>query len=104
MFSEQPIEEERIREWLAANGGKADYCAVKMDTGALENPEWLLKAHGAELLTDLFRHFSDNQEEYRKRSHSLWSHSLWITEWLIENDPGAFTDLIDFLSELLPKD
>ncbi len=98
-FSETAITEALVRGWLLENGDKNEYCAENLGISDLVNPNWLEKVHGAKLLAHLFKDLSEEKEEFRKRSHSLQ-----LTEWLIENDPDCLKELVDFLSELLPQE
>ncbi len=97
-FQENPVTENVVRDWLLAHGGKKMYCGRNMKTGDLDNPEWLASVHGAKLLARLFSELSEHKEEYRKRSHSVW-----LTNWLLENEPGCFDELGKFLSNLIPR-
>ena len=97
-FQENPVTENVVRDWLLAHGGKKMYCGRNMKTGDLDNLEWLASVHGAKLLARLFSELSEHKEEYRKRSHSVW-----LTDWLLENDPGAFSELAELLLGLLPE-
>jgi AAA15 family ATPase/GTPase len=98
-FTESPVEESAVHEWLTANGGNKRYCGSTTNNNDLGNVEWLTKVHGAMLLSNLVKDLSANKEEYRKRSHSVW-----LTEWLLENQAEAFSELRDFLDDVLTDD
>ena len=56
---------------------------------------WQSEIHAAKLLADIFLHFSDKKLLYRKTTHSVE-----LTDWLIENKPSMFDELKSLLENL----
>ena len=94
------ISESDIEEWIRSNGMKPEYFASKFvleDGGdVIRSNAWLSCVHGAKLLKDLFRDLPESPEEYRKTSHSVA-----ITEWLIQNDPTFLAPLAELIEKTL---
>ena len=64
----------------------------------LTDDYWLKKVHAACLLEALFRHFSDGKVIYRKTTHSVK-----LTEWIVENKPEQLQDIADLLKDILKR-
>lgn len=83
----------QIESYITENYKDKKYWDKKEPTiEMLEN--WKDNIHGAKLLVDIFHHFSEGKLQYRKTTHSLK-----LTEWLIENRPSDLDDLKELLSE-----
>lgn len=54
---------------------------------------WKAQIHGAKLLEDTFRYFAKEFLPYRKTTHSVK-----LTEWIIENEPNELEELVQLLS------
>jgi hypothetical protein len=59
-------------------------------------PEWLLYIDGAKMLSDIFQEMSENRVVYDKTTHSVA-----LTDWLIQNDPEALREVANLLSALI---
>lgn len=88
-----------VEEWLGDHGSDAKYQAPSGWTGDLSDRDWLKEVRAAKLLEDLFVELSDAKEEYRKSTHSVA-----ITEWLLQHDPDHLRELADFLRNVLAGD
>lgn len=87
---------EAISDWLTKNGGKKRFFSSEKRKIDFTDETWREKVDGAQLLITLFSDFSDGKFEFRKTRDSLL-----LTEWLLENQPGAFDSLAQFLSEII---
>ena len=85
-----------VREWLESNGGNRTYFVEPVERIDVTNRSWLVNVNGAKLLKDLFASLSESREEYRKTVHSVQ-----LTEWLIENNPGALDEIKHLLASIL---
>lgn len=87
-----------IEQWIAEE--KKQWKDKKISKGEkaeeLTDDYWLKKVHAAELLEKLFRHFSDSKVLYRKTTHSIK-----LTEWIVENKPEQLQDIADLLKDIL---
>jgi hypothetical protein len=95
-FLDAPLAQHSVERWLQDHGGDSRYGAEDSWTTDLCNPDWLVGVRGALLLYDLFQGLSDASEEYRKVEHGVA-----ITEWICEHDPEQFTELADYIQDLL---
>ena len=87
---------EKVGKWIATKRKNKEYLSEKIKKQeSIENKEWYENVDGARLLEDLFRHLQGNIE-YRKTTHSIK-----LTEWLLENKPEQLKELKDFLIELI---
>lgn len=94
----EKVSEDLVLKWLKQNGGNKKYIDSFVESIDIEDDDWLKNVHGANLLKALFEEVSRNQESYQKTSHSIE-----LTNWLIENDPRAFQELEEFLSAIVKE-
>ncbi|MEG4023743.1 AAA family ATPase [Microcoleus sp. S13C4] len=102
---EQPVSGEEVRERLETHKLNKNYFPKpntqrsKDDTSKhLGNAEWIGKIDAAKVLDALFADLSEARVKFKKTSHSLM-----LTEWLLENNPEHFADLAQFLRGILDK-
>src|SRR6476469_6489800 len=102
---EQPVSGEEVRERLETHKlnknyfPKPDIQRSKDDTPKhLANAKWIDKIDAAKVLAALFAELSEARVQFKKTSHSLM-----LTEWLLENNPEHFADLAQFLRDILDK-
>ena len=94
---EQPIAGEEVREWLETHKSNKDYFPKNSTQQYLSNPQWVDEhIDAAKLLGVLFEKLSFARVEFRKTKHSVM-----LTEWLLENNPGCFDELVQFLQRIL---
>ena len=91
---------EEIREWLETNKLNKNYFSKTSTEEDLSDSQWVDKnIDAAKLLDALFATFSEARVEFRKTKHSVM-----LTEWLLENNPGCFDELVQFLQRILDAD
>ena len=96
----QSLTGQEIREWLETNKSNKDYFSKAFTEKELSNSQWVDKnIDAAKLLDALFATFSEARVEFRKTKHSVM-----LTEWLLENNPGCFDELVQFLQRILDAD
>jgi hypothetical protein len=67
--------------------------------GTLRVPDdWVRRIGAAGLLRDVFQELSGARVSYEKTTHSVA-----ITEWLIEHRPRELGEIADFLVQVLPR-
>lgn len=94
---EQPLAGNEVREWLEINKSNKDYFPKNSTQQDLSNPQWVDEhIDAAKLLGVLFEKLSFARVEFRKTKHSVM-----LTEWLLENNPGCFDELVQFLQRIL---
>ena len=88
---------EEIREWLETNKLNKNYFSKTSTEEDLSDSQWVDKnIDAAKLLDALFANFSEARVEFRKTKHSVM-----LTEWLLENNPDSFAELVQFLRGIL---
>jgi predicted ATPase len=70
------------------------FCRGTVDVPA----DWARRIDAAGLLADAFDDLSETRVSYEKTTHSVA-----LTEWLIENSPGELQEVSAFLVQLLPR-
>ena len=98
---EQSVAGEEVREWLETNKVKLkeknDFFSKDTTQQELSNPQWVdANINAAKLLDVLFAELSFARVEFRKTKHSVM-----LTEWLLENNPDSFAELVQFLQRIL---
>jgi hypothetical protein len=81
---------EQIHEFIETNKGEKKYAAQKL-TESKTRPH-LATIDAANLLKNIFSHFSEKKVEYQKTIHSVE-----LTKWLLVNDPEHLKPLIEEL-------
>jgi hypothetical protein len=89
--NDQIVTEELINDWLRKNGGEAKYYSYDWDQN-IADERWLRNVHSAKLLHDMFDELTDARFIYRKTTHSVA-----LTEWLIEHRPERLAELMEFV-------
>ncbi|HDR9147615.1 ATP-dependent nuclease [Burkholderia vietnamiensis] len=100
--SQQAISQESIIDWINKNGGERKFLTAEFDRGTSKNlhecDSWLDIVHAPKILKEIFNDVPNNPEEYRKTTHSVE-----ITEWLIENSPHHLQPIADLLATILVR-
>ena len=93
----QSLTGEEIGEWLESNKLNKNYFSKTSNEEDLSDSQWVDKnIDAAKLLDALFANFSEARVEFRKTKHSVM-----LTEWLLENNPDSFAELVQFLRGIL---
>jgi hypothetical protein len=93
----QSLTGEEIREWLESNKLNKNYFSKNSTEEELSDSQWVDEnIDAAKLLDALFANFSEARVEFRKTKHSVM-----LTEWLLENNPDCFAELVQFLQRIL---
>ena len=93
----QSLTGEKILEWLESNKLNKNYFSKNSTEKELSDSQWVDKnIDAAKLLDALFANFSEARVEFRKTKHSVM-----LTEWLLENNPDSFAELVQFLRAIL---
>ena len=94
---EHALTSEAVREGLESNKDKLkekkDCFSKDATPEELSNPQYVDKnINAAKLLDVLFAELSFARVKFRKTKHSIM-----LTEWLLENNPEQFAELVQFL-------
>jgi predicted ATPase len=96
----QPLTEEEIREWLETNKLNNNYFSKTPTEKERSNSQWVDEhIDAAKLLSALFAHFSEARVPFSKPEDPRI-----LTEWLLENNPDCFAELVQFLEHILDRD
>jgi len=98
---QQPLTSESVRESLETNKvklkEKKDFFSKDTTQQELSNPQYVdANINAAKLLDVLFSELSEARVKFRKTTHSVK-----LTEWLLENNPEHFASLAQFLRGIL---
>lgn len=100
--AQQAISPESIVDWINKNGNDRKFLTAEFDRGTAMNlhecDSWLDIVHAPKILKDIFNDVPNNPEEYRKTTHSVE-----ITDWLIENSPQYLQPIADLLAMILVR-
>jgi hypothetical protein len=87
------VTEEEVDRSLAAKREDLGYFC----RGTRQVPaDWAIVIDGAKILGDIFREISENRVVYEKTTHSVA-----LTDWLIQNNPEALREVAEMLAGLL---
>jgi predicted ATPase len=92
------ISTEAIQAWLDLNKADGKYYPRGSGRTADGRADWLQNIDGANFLSDMFQELSNNTAEFQKTTHSVR-----LTEYLLENKPEALNEVRDLLVELLTR-
>jgi len=92
---EKTITPHEISDWLNRYAIDHKYYSTRSYRGKPNTGEWRSHVHGARLLSDLFLEVTDHRVEYRKTTHSVL-----LTEWLLEHDTSTLKELASILEGL----
>jgi hypothetical protein len=92
------ISTEAIQAWLDLNKADGKYYPRGSGRTADGRADWLQNIDGANFLSDMFQELSNNTVEFQKTTHSVR-----LTEYLLENKPEALNEVRDLLVELLTR-
>jgi len=96
---EQPLASVAVQEWLDTNKSNKDLFSKNHTQENLSTPQWIDEnINAAKLLDALFADLSEARVEFKKITHSIM-----LTEWLLENNPEHFAELANFLKDILNK-
>jgi energy-coupling factor transporter ATP-binding protein EcfA2 len=99
-FRDRPILEDEVRQFFETKRGERKEPGQQLRyfcRGIADVPiDWESSVDAAKLLEDSFRELSGGRASYEKTTHSVA-----ITEWLIENRPAALGEVAEFLAPLL---
>ncbi len=84
-----------VHEWLMEHGADRKYFDEPFST-EIAGPSWRVIVRAPQLLHDLFNDLSDQTLEYRKTLHSMY-----ITEWLLQNKPQELDELATYVTGLV---
>lgn len=105
VYNETAIEDapkitiEQVDRWIENNRKNLKYAskAIKHKQESLSD-DWTADIDGAKLLNDLFTQLSDSKNLFYKTTHSVL-----LTEWLLEHKTEHLSELKRFLLEILEK-
>lgn len=95
-FRAPAVEANEIEDWIEERRWEKPYFSSPIPEIDRTPEHWLSNVHGAKLLDDMFKHFSDNRYTYSKVSFGYE-----LTLWLIENAPGDLNEIAALIEEKL---
>ncbi|MEA5554481.1 AAA family ATPase [Anabaena cylindrica UHCC 0172] len=93
---EEKLAIEDVKEWIDKNKYETDYFPKNPKSEQISDKDWFDKIDGAKLLKELFAHFCDTRLPFSKTTHSVK-----LTEWLIDNQPDQLLEIVELLVNIL---
>ncbi|MER2252484.1 AAA family ATPase [Methylorubrum podarium] len=93
-FDKAPISESVVEDWLRARGNDKRYGA---QADEVFSERWNSAVDSSKMLPDLIQEVSESTEIYRKPFHSVW-----LTQWLVENERETLNALASEISAMIP--
>ena len=93
---EEKLTIEEVKEWIDKNKYELDYFPKDVKIQGISDNDWFCKVDGAKLLKELFAHFCETRLRFYKTTHSVK-----LTEWLIDNQPEQLLEIAGLLVNIL---
>lgn len=93
---EEKLTIEEVKEWIDKNKYELDYFPKDVKIQGISDNDWFCKVDGAKLLKELFAHFCETRLPFSKTTHSVK-----LTEWLIDNQPKQLLEIAELLVNIL---
>jgi hypothetical protein len=84
--------EDEVRAWFAQNAGK--YNKPRSETVDPDDRSWHAECNGPRLLSALF-------DDLARIPFGKTRHSVWLTEWILANDPDWLAGLLNYVEGLV---
>lgn len=97
-FREYPVTPEEVERWLARRRCDKRYIKIRVDQAELNEETWVRNVHGARLLEDIFKEFSENRVIFDKVDHGVE-----LTNWIIENAPADLKEVTELIKQVLQR-
>lgn len=95
-FRSTPVTPREIQDWLADHAWDKKYFA-RLPGKKEQTPNlWIAEVHAADILADLFTHFSETRYYYEKVEYGLM-----LTRWLINNASRDLQEIVDLIESKL---
>lgn len=91
---EEKLAIEDVKEWIDKKKYEPNYFPLKSEQ--ISDHDWFCKVDGAKLLKELFAHFCETRLRFSKTTHSVK-----LTEWLIDNQPDQLSEIAGLLVNIL---
>jgi hypothetical protein len=85
-----------VEEWIDKKKYEPNYFPKKLESEQISDNNWLCKIDGAKLLKKLFAHFCETRLPFSKTTHSVK-----LTEWLIDNQADQLLEIVELLVNIL---
>jgi predicted ATPase len=95
-FRDETITSEEVEDWLERNRSDRKYYEQKTSEAERMGDTWIQTVHGAKILADIFREFSDCRVGYDKVLYGLA-----LTEWIVENAPNDLDEVAEVIQSML---
>jgi len=89
-FRDPPVTPEEVRHWLQSNH------SLHISEAERTANEWVRNVHGAKLLADIFKDFSEGRVEYDKVRYGVA-----LTEWILEHAPADLAEVANMIDSRL---
>ncbi len=95
-FRDSPVTPEEVEHWLQCNRSDKKYYDSNIYESERTGEEWMRDVHGAKILENIFKEFSELCIEYDKVKYGVA-----LTEWILENTPTDLTEVANVIASRL---
>ncbi len=95
-FREIPVTPKEVEQWLECNRSDEKYYGRNINESERTGDGWIQIVHGAKILADIFKDFSECRIEYDKVTYGVA-----LTEWIVENAPEDLAEVADIIASRL---
>jgi hypothetical protein len=95
-FRDTSVTPEEVERWLQSNHCDRKYYDSDISEAERTGDGWMQNMHGAKILVDIFKDFSECRVEYDKVKYSMA-----LTEWILEHAPADLAEVANMIDSRL---
>jgi predicted ATPase len=95
-FRDNYVTAEKVETWLQRNRWHKKYFEKTISEHEQTDEIWISSVHGAKVIEDLFKEFSENRVEYDKIAYGVA-----LTRWIVENAPDDLVEIAELIKKVL---
>src|SRR6266516_1049365 len=95
-FRDSPVTPAEVEHWLECNRSDKKYYDLNSSESEERGDGWMQNVHGAKILADIFKDFSECRVEYDKVKYGMT-----LTEWILEHIPDDLAEVANVIDSRL---
>jgi len=95
-FRDSPVTPAEVEHWLECNRSDKKYYDLNSSESEARGDGWMQNVHGAKILADIFKDFSECRVEYDKVKYGMT-----LTEWILEHIPDDLAEVANVIDSRL---
>jgi AAA15 family ATPase/GTPase len=92
-FRDTSVTPAEVEQWLECNRSDRKYYDSNISEAERMGDGWMQNVHGAKILADIFKDFSECRVEYDKVKYGVA-----LTEWIVENAPDDLAEVAEVIA------